>query len=360
VAKKKTTVEIEEEELVKEEDQQSKLYTDYADTIFSAKYLLDKPKKVISVSPAFDVYTGGVPEGSFIALTGKEKCGKSVLSLSIAARAQRPEYINEELCPQGRKIIFFNVEHRLKKRDLEGIHGIDLSDNRFLMVQSSPGKILSSEKFCDRILRFINEEPGCIVIIDSFSMLSSSAEQAADIGYQDRGRSNGIISELMRKIAGPLAVNQCIVIGITHGYANTSGWGAAFVEKSASSLKYSEDIKFFAKKVEPWRIGSDERQPQIGQKVEWDVLFSAILPPGGKVKSHIRYGYGLDEYSELAELACDLAIFEKTEKGGVYTLKDVDKKIRGTENVIEYLKANPSYYELIKNEVYEMSGVECR
>ena len=228
------------------------------------------------------------------------------------------------------------------------------------MVQSSPGNILTSEKFCDRILRFINEEPGCIAIIDSFSMLSSSAEQAADIGYQDRGRSNGIISELMRKIAGPLAVNQCIVIGITHGYANTSGWGAAFVEKSASSLKYSEDIKFFAKKVEPWRIGSDDRQPQIGQKVEWDVLFSAILPPGGKVKSHIRYGYGLDEYSELTELACDLAIFDKAEKGGMYTLKDVEKKIRGTENVIEYLKANPTYYELIKNEVYEMSGVECR
>ena len=95
-----------------------------------------------------------------------------------------------------------------------------------------------------------------------------------------------------------------------------------------------------------------------GQKGPY--LLSIPKKTSVQVKSHIRYGYGLDEYSELTELACDLAIFDKAEKGGMYTLKDVEKKIRGTENVIEYLKANPTYYELIKNEVYEMSGVECR
>ena len=310
----------------------------------------------------------------------------TTLALWIAAQAQKQEYANAKLCPEGRFVFYSQIEHRLKKRDMSGIQGLNLDPSRFKLIQSSPGKILSSEDHCIRIERVVNEVPGCVVIIDSFSMLSSQAEQAADIGYQDRGKSNTIISQLMRKIAAPLAINKCIVIGITHGMANTSGWGASFIEKSANALKYAEDIKLVGKGVIPWRIGTDEKTPQIGQKCDWFVQFAAINAPGGHVNTHFRYGMGIDIYSELVEIAEELGLIDKgpdktekkpkndvetdekntkkeAKKGGswyrlAYLNDDSMPKLNGIEQIINYLRDNPEHYKELKKQVYEMVGCD--
>ncbi len=342
-------------------DTRAKFFEDFADSIFSADHVMKENKKIISVSPAFDLMTGGVPEGCFVALTGKEKIGKSTLALSIGAQAQKLEYANDKLCPEGRHLFYFNAEHRIKERDLAGIEGINLSPDRFSLIQSYPGKILSAQDFCTRIERAINEVPGCIVIIDSFSILSSNEELAADIGYQDRGKSNGIVSQLMRKIAAPLCVNKCIVIGVTHGMANTSGYGPSWQEKSANALKYAEDIKLRGKSVEKWRTGTDEKAPQIGQKVEWIVDFAAVLAPGGTINSHIRYGLGLDRYSELADIAIEYGLIDKG--GAWYQMsflegEDKEKKFNGLEQLRNALQSNPEWYKELRKQVYEISGVE--
>lgn len=365
---KKKAVE-ESEEIV---SPKAKFFEDFADTCFSADYLLKQEKKVISVCPSFDIGTGGIPEGSFIALTGKEKIGKSVLALSIAAKAQRMEYVNSR-CPNGRHVGYFNVEHRIKKRDLLGINGLNLSPERFSLIQSSEGNMLSSEDFCTRIERFLNEVPGCVCIIDSFSMLSSSGEQSAEIGYQDRGRSNTIISQLMRKIKDPIAINNCIVIGITQGYQNTSGYGVAFMEKTATSLKFQEDIKLIGKgDAEPWRIGTDEKTPQIGQKTTWQVKFAAISPPGAKICTHLRYNYGIDEVSELIEIGCEYGIISANKQWMSLSFlegDDAEKKHNGPEQLRKVLledeilakeENRPSWLSILKDNVYSMAGITLK
>lgn len=359
--KKKEDIENEEEV----SSSVPKIYKEFEDVIFSANSITNENKKIISVSPSFDLMTGGVPEGCFVLLTGKEKIGKTLLALSIAAQAQKLEYANDKVCPDGRVVFYLNAEHRIKKRDLEGIEGLDLSEEKFKLVQSVPGNILSSQKFCSIAERAIHEVPGCVVILDSFSILSPDEELAAELGYQDRGKGNGIISQMMRRIAVPLCMNKCIVIGITHGMANTSGYGASFIEKSATSLKYAEDIKLKGKKVEAWRAGEDEKTPQIGQKVDWLVEFAAILPPGGTIRSHLRYGSGIDRYSELVELGIEYGLLEKSgeKKSNWYTLsflegEDAEKKYNGQEQIRSALKANPEWYNKLKKEVYEIAGVE--
>lgn len=342
-----------------------KIFTDFADDFFPASSILEEDKKIISVSPSFDLATGGVPEGCFIALTGKEKIGKTTLALWIAAKAQMDRNANQDLCPEGRHVFYSQVEHRLKERDLKGLEGIlNMSDDRFTLIQSSPGKILTSEDHCHRIERAVHEVPGCVVVVDSFSMLSSEAEQAANIGYQDRGKSNTIIAQLMRKIAAPLAINKCIVIGITHGMANTSGYGAAFIEKSASSLKYAEDIKLAGKGVKAWRLGEDEKAPQIGQETEWLVQFAAINAPGARVTTKFRFGIGIDETSELIDIAEEFALIEKAgAKGAWYTLPFIDKaaepkKYNGKEQIRKYLEEDPSRVIDLRKQVYDMAGME--
>ena len=83
--------------------------------IRSGNSVVDADLLTIPVSPALDVVLGGgIPEGSFVTLTGQPKCGKTTLSLHFAGKCQDKDY-GGSLCPEGRHVYFMNVEGRLKK-----------------------------------------------------------------------------------------------------------------------------------------------------------------------------------------------------------------------------------------------------
>ena len=57
----------------------------YGDVIVPASHLLNRPTEIISVGPNLDIaLSGGVPEGSWVIMSGPPKCGKSTTSLQIA------------------------------------------------------------------------------------------------------------------------------------------------------------------------------------------------------------------------------------------------------------------------------------
>ena len=60
-----------------------------------------------------------------------------------------------------------------------------------------------------------------------------------------------------------------------------------------------------AKTFKPWTLTDNT---QIGQTVEWQVLCSALSPPGGTTTSYIRYGDGIDKITEIMMLAIDIGI----------------------------------------------------
>jgi hypothetical protein len=178
------------------------------------------------------------------------------------------------------------------------------------------------------------------------------------MGFQDRGKSYAIMGELMRKISAPRGINRNILIGITHIQANTSGYGAAIQEKSANALKFGEDIKLWAKSMEPWRISDDKTASNIGQKVEWHTMFSAISAPGARVTSHIRFGQGIDEYSELFELGKEFGLIEGETWSKFSFLGEDGPKFQGAEKSRQALIDNVEWYTKLKNDLYSMAGLE--
>jgi len=130
------------------------------DIILSGNAVVDKKVLTIPFSPSLDIIlNGGVPEGSFVVLTGQPKCGKTTSSLDFAATAQKPEYAYGSF-KDGREVYYLNIEGRLKKRDLEGIPGLNLS--KFHVIGSQTGKILHAEEYLQIGERIINEIPGSI------------------------------------------------------------------------------------------------------------------------------------------------------------------------------------------------------
>lgn len=321
--------------------------------ILSANAIVDKQSLTIPVSPSLDmILGGGIPEGSFVVLTGQPKCGKTTTSLSFAATAQKPEYQGELKKP--RHVYYLNIEGRLKKRDLEGIPDLDL--NRFDIVGSQQGKILHAEEYLQIAERIINEEPGSVMIIDSYSALCTEAEITSDMDKMQRADGAKLLAKFCRKVANVIPVNKNVVIGITHLMGNPTGYGAEFKEKSGQAIAYQTDVKLRAKTFKPWLLSADATQ--IGQEVEWQVVCSALGPPGATATSYLRYGQGIDKQMELIMLACDFGLINKG--GAWYTLDFLEEKIKlqGAEKIRQYLIENPKAYEKLNKEVKATLGIK--
>lgn len=324
------------------------------DIILTGNAVVDRKVITIPVSPSLDiVLNGGIPEGSFVVLTGQPKCGKTTSSLDFCATAQRPEYAYGSF-KDGREVYYLNIEGRLKKRDLEGIAGLDL--NRFHVIGSQQGKILHGEEYLQIAERIINEIPGSIIIIDSYSALCTEAEITSDMDKMQRADGAKLLAKFCRKVANVIPVNKNIVIGITHLMGNPTGYGAEFKEKSGQAIAYQTDIKLRAKSFKPWLLSADSTQ--IGQEIEWQVVCSALGPPGASITSYIRYGQGIDKQMELVQLASDIGLIHKG--GAWYTLTSLEDKpkFQGTEKIRQYLVDNPEVYQTLLASVKETMGIK--
>lgn len=323
--------------------------------ILTGSAVVDKEVIVIPFSPSLDIIlNGGIPEGSFVVLTGQPKCGKTTSSLDFCATAQKIEYAHGSF-KDGREVYYLNIEGRLKKRDLEGIPGLNLS--KFHVIGSQEGKILHAEEYLQIAEKIINEIPGSVLIIDSYSALCTEAEITSDMDKMQRADGAKLLAKFCRKVANVIPVNKNIVIGITHLMGNPTGYGAEFKEKSGQAIAYQTDVKIRAKTFKPWLLGTDNLQ--IGQEIEWQVLCSALGPPGATISSYIRYGKGIDKHTELINLASDLGLIHKG--GAWYTIVSVEEKpkFQGTEKVRQYLVDNPKVYDELWKSVKDTMGLKC-
>lgn len=318
------------------------LLKQFGKALHDASFIVDRPKQIISVSPKIDIALGGgVPEGSLFIMTGPEKIGKTVTALSFCANGQT----------QNRYIYYGNIEGRLKKRDLEGIKELKLDHDHFQMVGSSEGNILCGEDYLSIFDKIAHGHPNSIAVVDSFSALAAEAEIAGDLKDIQVMSIQKTQAKWCRRIGNVLPINNVTVVGITHQMANVAfGSKKTKTEKSGTSLKYQVDVKLEASHSEPILQG----ETQIGQKIHWKVVTSAIGPPGQKVQSSIKYGRGVWREYEIAELCCDFGLAQK--KGAWITLSD-SEKFQGIVNFTQYLEENPSRTQELEKEIFDMLGI---
>ena len=321
---------------------------EFGDVLLDAGYIVDNPPPVISVTPKIDIALGGgVPEGCLFIMTGPEKIGKTVHALQFCKNAQQVKLESEE----KRKIYYGNIEGRLKKRDLEGIRGLQFDEESLKIVGSTKGNILSGEKYLAIFDNIIHNEPHAVCVIDSFSALAAESELVGDITDVQVAAMNRYLAKFTRRFANVLPINRVTLVGITHLMANIQKFGAgkSKVEKSGSALKYAQDVKLWATHKEALKQG----ETQIGQKVHWIVENSAIGAPGQKVTSIIKYGHGIWNEYELAELAKDYGLVE----GKTWLTLPNGEKVQGMSNFATYLENNQEYYDELRQQVFEMVGM---
>ena len=317
---------------------------EYGDVLHDASSITEKPLEVISVGPKLDMALGGgVPEGSLFIMTGPEKVGKTVTALSFCANAQKH---------YEREVYYANIEGLLKKRDLQGITDLSLDPELMQIIGSTEGNILSAEKYLSIVDNIVHTKPGAVTVVDSFSALSSESELTGNLEDVQVMSVQKILAKFCRRISNVLPINRVTVVGITHLMANVQrfGRGKTKIEKSGSALKYQVDVKLHATHSVPLMQGDT----QIGQTIHWQIVTSAIGPPGQKVESHIRYGKGIWKEMEIADLLIDFGLITKA---GAWLKLPNGEKIQGKVKLAQYLEENPDQYETFRNEVFSMVGL---
>jgi recombination protein RecA len=320
----------------------AKITKKYGDGIISdAKVTLDEEQTILSVGPILDLALGGgIPQGSWVIFSGPPKCGKTTLSLQIAKRAQ----------DIGMPVIYLDVEGRWKKLNVTAIEG--LNPELVHVIRSKEGTILSAEEYLTSATDALKSVPGCLLIIDSTSALCSQKELTDDITGQSRSLGPKILSSFCKQMGGVVPIQKSIVIMIQHLIANTSGFGAPYMEDGGRKVQYQVDTKIRAKGTKNWEDGDSI----VGIITNWSVECSALGAPGKKAESYIRFGYGVDKEREIAQLALDLGILRK--KGSWYRYgeeeSETEEKAQGMNNFCQLLVEKPDVFTRLKDDVYAL------
>jgi recombination protein RecA len=290
----------------------------------------------------FAILSSGFPSGTIGIVSGPPKGGKTTTVLTICANAQKPEN-------GGKKIYYIDVECRLDAKTLSGIHGLDVSPEKFQIIRSKEGHIYTAEDFLDEAERLLKAEPNIVVVIDSTSSLCSLSESTSEITSQFRSPTGKLLATFSRKIAGTVPAQDSMVIYITHVIANTSGYGSPWMADSGQKIQFACHIKLLLKGYSKWLEGEN----QIGQIIKYDIVYSALGAPGATVESYLRYGYGIDDIYENIEIATDCGIIEKG--GAWFTINCVSPpvKLQGQHKLREYMVSNKDVYDVIVNKIKE-------
>jgi recombination protein RecA len=320
----------------------------YGDYVTTGDKVLEQKRsyKNISISPAIDLALGGgVKEGSWMILSGPPKVGKTTTTMQIIANCQA----------LGRKIIYLDVEGRLKEMNFE-VPGIDPSKVQVIRSGDEP---LPAETFLDIARKLVSakENEGCVLVIDSISSLIPLRDLDEDISGMTRPGLPKILSDFVKKLGQTVPNQKCLIILITHMITNTSGYGKSKMADGGVKIQFQADTRMEVKSVTPWESSGSTKENKnvIGLKVTWDILCSSIGAPHKACESWIRFGHGIDKVQEILMIAIDLGLISVA--GSWYNLDFIESekvKVQGQEKAYNYLKEHPEAYLSLESKVKEM------
>lgn len=310
--------------------------------IQNASNFLDREEKVVSVGPTLDMKLGGgIPEGNLAIFSGMPKLGKTSLAFQVAANAQE----------QYDKCVYvLPVEGRLRKMNLMGTHNLSLDEDKFVIVGSTGGKLLTAEENLTIAENIIKSHPGCVLIIDSLSALVALDDRTEEFSHNRRPITPKLLALFFKRISNLLPVQNTIVLGIQHVMQTQGNKGSFLIEDGGLKAQFYKNVHLRLKSMEHF----PNPNTPLGQKIKLDILCSALGGPCKKVETYLRYGYGVDDVYELLSMALDVSLIEKSGAWFAVPFLDDTPKFQGMENLCQHFYQNPEHKEVLKSSLEEI------
>lgn len=267
---------------------------------------------------------GGYPHGRITEIFGGESAGKSTLSLELCANAQTLGHIP----------VYIDVEHAM---DMEYAKSLGINVNDWVLTQPENAE----DAF--RLAEAAINNGAKLVVIDSIGAMVASreSEENSDIGDNQIGLMAKLIGKFIRRISGAIKRNDCAVILINQLRAKIGAMPGTSTTDTPGGyiLKYGASVRM---KITRTGKESGEDPDFITSKI--DVQKNKVAPPYRNEIIKIRFGKGIDVWSELIQIGTEEKILKKS---GAWYKYDGETIGQGESGASEYLKLHPEIAKTI-------------
>lgn len=270
---------------------------------------------------------GGLPKGRIVEIYGPESSGKTTLTLSVIAQAQKA----------GATCAFVDAEHALDP-DYAGKLGVNVDD----LLVSQPDTGEQALEITDMLVRSNAVD---VIIVDSVAALVPKAEIEGEMGDTHVGLQARLMSQALRKITGNIKNANCLVI-----FINQIRMKIGVMFGSPETTTGGNALKFYASvRLDIRRIGAvKEGDEVVGSETRVKVVKNKVAPPFRQSEFQILYGKGIYRNGEVIDLGVQQGLVEKS--GAWYAYKG-SKIGQGKANAAKYLEENPEIGSEIEQQI---------
>ena len=235
---------------------------------------------------------GGFPRGRIIEIFGPESSGKTTLTLTVIAQAQR----------LGGVAAFIDVEHALDPSYARKL-GVDMDQ----LLVSQPD---SGEEALTIAETLIKSNAVDVVVVDSVAALITKSRAGGPDGRRATvGAQARLMSQAMRKLTSFISKSKtCAIftnqirekIGVMFGNPETTPGGRA--------------LKFYASvRVDIRRIAAIKTPDGtvLGNRTKVKIVKNKVAPPFREAEFDIMYNEGISREGSLLDLAVEINVIEK-------------------------------------------------
>ena len=277
---------------------------------------------------------GGLPRGRVVEIYGPESSGKTTLTLSVIAQAQKV----------GGTCAFVDAEHALDPSYAQRL-GVNVEE----LLVSQPDTGEQALEIADMLVRSAAID---VIVIDSVAALTPKAEIEGEMGDHHVGLQARLMSQALRKLTANIKRSNTMVvfinqirmkIGVMFGNPETTTGGNA--------LKFYSSVRLDIR-----RIGAVKKGEEVlGNQTRVKVVKNKVAPPFRKAEFDILYNEGISKEGELIDMGVEHQIVDKS---GAWYSYNGERIGQGRDNVREFLRSNPDIASDIENVVRQKMGLD--
>lgn len=291
-----------------------------------------EPRSIDSISTgslALDLALGigGLPKGRIVEIYGPESSGKTTLTLSVVAQAQKA----------GGLAAFVDAEHAF---DPEYAKKIGVNLDELLISQPDTG-----EQALEIVETLVRSNALDVIVIDSVAALVPRAEIEGEMGDAMVGVQARLMSQALRKITGAVSKSKTMVIfinqirmkiGVMFGNPETTSGGNA--------LKFYASVRMDIRRGEQIKEG----EMTVGNRTKVKIVKNKVAPPFRVAEFDLLYSEGISREGDILDIASVRGIVQKA---GAWYNYDGEKIGQGREAARAFLKTNPKIADTIETKI---------
>lgn len=272
---------------------------------------------------------GGLPKGRIIEIFGPEASGKTTLSLSVIAEAQK----------KGGIAAFIDAEHALDPMWAQRL-GVKIDD----LIISQPDTGEQALEITEQLIRSGGID---VIVIDSVAALVPRAEIEGEMGDAMMGMQARLMSQALRKLTGVISKSKTVVIftnqlrqkiGVMFGNPETTPGGLA--------LKFYASIRLDTRRIDTLKDGDKV----IGNRVRVKIVKNKVAPPFRIAEFDVMGNSGISKEGGILDVGIETGVITKS---GAFLRYGETMLGQGREAAKTYLLENPELSKKIMGEVMQ-------